>query len=205
MKNGISNFGYTYRKYGKFWSVSPGHFIKHKPLISEDWVYNQLMVLIITNFFHCVKYRFLISKLPTVFTDVVEKYKITTLGHCITRVWLWKNKNCVLVVHSSEVRGLRQMKFSSETLQNLLYFMYNIDQGIHKGKSKVAWNENEKKTTWVFLYIKYSKFWSASLEHFVERKHFISEECGFDDLIFDCLTLYMASFFMMRNNLENWN
>ena len=29
-----------------------------------------------------------------------------------------------------------------------------------------------KKTTWVFLYIKYSKFWSVSLEHFVERKLF---------------------------------
>ena len=23
-------------KYGKFWSVSPGHFIKHKPFISEE-------------------------------------------------------------------------------------------------------------------------------------------------------------------------
>ena len=33
-----------------------------------------------------------------------------------------------------------------------------------------------EKTTWVFLYIKYSKFWSVSLEHFVERKHPISEE-----------------------------
>ena len=64
--------------------------------------------------------------------------------------------------HSSEIRGLRWMKCSSETLQNLLYFMYNkthvssffrfsflatlyfylinslvyvdIDQGIHKAK-----------------------------------------------------------------------
>ena len=30
---------------------------------------------------------------------------------------------------------------------------------------------------WVFLSIKYTKFWSASLEHFVERKPLISEEC----------------------------
>ena len=44
------------------------------------------------------------------------------------------------------------MKCSSETLQNLLYFMYkktpvyvDIDQGIHKGKSKVARNEKRKK------------------------------------------------------------
>ena len=57
------------------------------------------------------------------------------------------------------------MKCSSETLQNLLYFIYkkthvvffvfyfvqlyifpyDIDQGIHKGKSKVARNEKRKK------------------------------------------------------------
>ena len=34
-----------------------------------------------------------------------------------------------------------------------------------------------KKTTWVFLYIKYSKFWSVSLKHFVEHKPLIYEEC----------------------------
>ena len=32
-----------------------------------------------------------------------------------------------------------------------------------------------KKTIWVFLYIKYSKFWIVSLEHFVEHKLLISE------------------------------
>ena len=37
MKNGKSNFWvFVYIKYGKFESVSPGHFIKHKPLISEE-------------------------------------------------------------------------------------------------------------------------------------------------------------------------
>ena len=35
-----------------------------------------------------------------------------------------------------------------------------------------------KKNTWVFLYIKYSKFWSILMEHFVERKPLISEECS---------------------------
>ena len=29
---------------------------------------------------------------------------------------------------------------------------------------------------WVFLYMNYSKFWSVSLEHFIERKPLISEE-----------------------------
>ena len=38
--------------------------------------------------------------------------------------------------------------------------------------------KNKQKTTWVFLYIKFSKFWSVSLEHFVERKPLISEECS---------------------------
>ena len=33
-----------------------------------------------------------------------------------------------------------------------------------------------EKTTWVFLYIKYSKFWSISLENFVEHKPLIYEE-----------------------------
>ena len=35
-----------------------------------------------------------------------------------------------------------------------------------------------EKIYMVFLYIKYSKFWSILLEHFVERKPLISEECG---------------------------
>ena len=33
-----------------------------------------------------------------------------------------------------------------------------------------------EKTTWVFLCIKYSKFWSILLEHFAERNPLISEE-----------------------------
>ena len=46
------------------------------------------------------------------------------------------------------------MKCSSEMLQNLLYFTFslmnvlvyvNIDQGIHKGKSKVTRNKKRKK------------------------------------------------------------
>ena len=35
-----------------------------------------------------------------------------------------------------------------------------------------------KKTTWVFLYIKYSKFWSVSLEYFIKCKPLVSEECN---------------------------
>ena len=44
-------------------------------------------------------------------------------------------------------------------LMNALVYV-DIDQSIHKVKNKVAQNEKRKKTTttWVFLYIKYSKF-----------------------------------------------
>ena len=57
----------------------------------------------------------------------------------------------------------------------------NIDQGVHKGKIKVVRNEKRKKLHGfrVFSYIKFSKFWSLLLEHFVERKPLISEECNF--------------------------
>ena len=30
---------FVYMNYGKFWSVSQGHFIKHKPLFSEEWAF----------------------------------------------------------------------------------------------------------------------------------------------------------------------
>ena len=31
--------GFVFQKYGKFWSILLGHFIKHKPLISEEYEY----------------------------------------------------------------------------------------------------------------------------------------------------------------------
>ena len=38
MKNGKKKLWvFIDMKYGKFWSILPGHFIKHKPLISEEW------------------------------------------------------------------------------------------------------------------------------------------------------------------------
>ena len=112
-------------------------------------------------------------------------------------------KNCVhfyyawvlgkRVIKSIEnIRGLRSIKCSSKTLQNLLYLMYkkshvvffiilynftfplrnamnyvNIDQDIHKVKKvklyQFAQNEKQTKTIWLFSYIKYSKYLSISL------------------------------------------
>ena len=34
-----------------------------------------------------------------------------------------------------------------------------------------------KKTTWVFIFQKYGKFWSVLLRHFINHKPLISEEC----------------------------
>ena len=45
------------------------------------------------------------------------------------------------------------------------------------GKNKVARNKEWKKQLWVFVYIKYGKFWSVSPGHFIKHKPLISEEC----------------------------
>ena len=110
----------------------------------------------------------------------------------------------VLWYHSSEIGGYCLSFWPPKMLQNLLYFYekktqscffhfsfhatlffplmnaliyVNIHQGIHLGKkNKVAWNEKWRKQLWVFIYIKYGKFWSVSLEHQVEYKPLISEE-----------------------------
>ena len=34
-----------------------------------------------------------------------------------------------------------------------------------------------EKTIWVYLFQKYGKFWSVSLDNFIKHKPFISEEC----------------------------
>ena len=51
-----------------------------------------------------------------------------------------------------------------------------LDYGI-KGKIKM----HEMKNMWVFLYIKYRKFLSISLKHFIECKYLISEEWSSDN------------------------
>ena len=46
---------FIFQKYGKFWSVLLGHFIKHKLLISEEWIKDNIMVLWV-----CIlKYKYL--------------------------------------------------------------------------------------------------------------------------------------------------
>ena len=56
------------------------------------------------------------------------------------------------------------------SLMNDLVYV-DIDQGI-----PLAWNENWKKQLWVFVYIKYGKFWFILLGHFIKHKPLIFEE-----------------------------
>ena len=37
MKNEKTTWVFVFQKCGKFWTISLGHFIQHKPLISEEW------------------------------------------------------------------------------------------------------------------------------------------------------------------------
>ena len=97
-----------------------------------------------------------------------------------------------ICTHPSEKRGLHSTKCSSKMLQNLLYFMYKKTHvvvffifhfiqlwvlpnecpglcqhrpGHSLGKNIKLHKMKNEKSTWVFLYIKYSKFWSVSLGH----------------------------------------
>ena len=113
------------------------------------------------------------------------------LGH-LKKLW----PKIFIWYHSSEIKNVHSTKCSSKIIQNWLYLMYrnnlvisfnfilcnftlsnmnilvyvNMDQGIHKGKSKVGQKENQQKAAWVFLYKLYSKFWSILLEHYLECK-----------------------------------
>ena len=110
--------------------------------------------------------------------------------------------DCQVDMHSSQFQSLCSTKSSSEMLQNLPYFIYlyenplscffrfsfratlyfylmnslvyvNID--IRK-KYKVARNETRKNQLWVFVCLRYGKFWSISLELFIEHKPSNSEK-----------------------------
>ena len=94
-------------------------------------------------------------------------------------------KYIAIELHSSEIRGLCLMKLSNNMLQNLLYFSNKKSQIVFFRFSiwatldvlKVSQIEKRKKTSWVFLFQKYSKFWSALLDNFIKHKSLISEEC----------------------------
>ena len=74
--------------------------------------------------------------------------------------------------HSSVITGLYLMKSSSKMLQNLPYFIYLKTQSCF---FCFSFHARWKKQLWVFVYIKYGKFWSILLGHFIKHKPLISE------------------------------
>ena len=59
-------------------------------------------------------------------------------------------------------------------IYHILFYIYK-NPGHSLGKNIKLHEMKNKKTTWVFSYIKYGKFWSVSLEHFIKHKLPISE------------------------------
>ena len=59
-------------------------------------------------------------------TPIIGYFVFLMFVHCleICGYEFEKSDNSINVDHSSEIRGLRSTKCSSETLQNLLYFIY---------------------------------------------------------------------------------
>ena len=133
------------------WSISLGHFIKHKHLISEEWcncIFKWSITCIKTSWFiwwlrcfdHSLKVKTLFRNLLLQHWNImIIHFKslfwpqfifsfplLSIIGKKITTMSLifFMYSLVVLLWHSSEIRGLRSTKCSSETFQNLLYFMY---------------------------------------------------------------------------------
>ena len=54
--------------------------------------------------------------------------KVVLLVHDVNLAPTLLQRGVALLTHSSKIRGLRSMKCSSETIPNLLYFMYKKTQ-----------------------------------------------------------------------------
>ena len=107
MKNKKTMWVFIFQKYGKFWSVSLEYFIKHKPLISEEWC----------------KYIFSIQNLIRN-VSILHPQKYLVEFCCVHHQLQCYEFGLfsLLKLHSSEIRGLCLMKWPSERLQNLPYF-----------------------------------------------------------------------------------
>ena len=95
--------------------------------------------------------------------------------------------------------------FSFLILSNFDFYLINalvcvdIDQGIHKVKLKIAWNEKQKKTTWVFFIYKYDKFWRV-----LPEQNFISNLFFLKSVFISYYNTYMY-YLTMYINLERKN
>ena len=77
--------------------------------------------------------------------------------------YFWNKKTQIYVAFFVFISS----NFGFVTADALIYV--NIIDCIHCNKSKVAQNEKQNPI-WVFLFQKYGKFWSVSLELFIKHK-----------------------------------
>ena len=124
-----------------FWPLSPECYVK--PHCSRSLFISNWSKLVQKPCYLLAVIEYLLNK-----SSNIKKY-ITLL--CEIALFksnlgiIMKKKHYCYTIHSSEIRGLHSTKCSSETLQNLLYFMYKkthvvfsifhfVQQGIHKVK-----------------------------------------------------------------------
>ena len=117
------------------------------------------------------------------FEFVISNICLYSAHHHVHEFWK-KQFQIKLLSHSSEIRGLCLMKWPSKMLQNLscfwntkthfiscyLLFSPNECPGLcwHRSRHLLGgkWTSTKwkrTKTTWVFIFQKYGKFWSISL------------------------------------------
>ena len=94
------------------------------------------------------------------------KFRITNLCH-YSEIRSWCSTKCSRkILQISYISCVRIPNFFPFWFGATLYFYLlnvHIDHRIKKIKSCTIWKM--KKTTWTFLYMKYSKFWCVLLKH----------------------------------------
>ena len=113
------------QKYGKFWSVLLGHFIKHKPLISEEWLCNIINSYTGLWFFSKILCCCVYLSARNIFKQ-----------SCLKKEFLDKT------MFYSEYFKSRYMKIKWQ--------WHRLDHSLDRWKNKVAQNEKWKRTTYLF-------------------------------------------------------
>ena len=79
MKNEKNAWVFVFQKYGKFWSILLGHFIKHRHLISGEWLrirkMHNILYVMAHNTFCCLEFHFI--RFPLRSAPVVIKHSCT--------------------------------------------------------------------------------------------------------------------------------
>ena len=130
MKNRKSNFGFSYMyiKYGKFWSISLGYFIKHKPLFF--WRVTAFKILkefesssfLLTSIIGILAVEVRIESFGTHFVDFVD----IIIVHMVDELFpwsLWIDGFKLLLIH---MKHLVDSTFVFELKKNHIYNYYEF-------------------------------------------------------------------------------